>query len=123
MASRYPGPLRDQPLPIELHNTVYATTRGELSDGIADPAALRAWLAAVASDLPVPAQAVDAERAAQFRALRETVRSALRARRARESRCRPARDGRSTTRPPPAPALGADRRRRHPPRALPRRRS
>ncbi len=79
MTPRYPGPLREQPLPIELHNTLYATTRGERHDGIADPAALRTWLAAMASDLPVPAPAVDAERAGEFRALRDAVRSALRA--------------------------------------------
>jgi len=75
----YPGPLREQPLPIELHNTLYATTRGERQDGIADTAALRTWLAAMASDLPVPAPAVDAERSADFRALRDAVRTALRA--------------------------------------------
>jgi len=79
MAAGYPGPLRDQSLPIELHNTLYATTRGELCDGIADPAALHAWLIAVASDLPVPVQTVDAERVAEFRALRDAVRAALRA--------------------------------------------
>jgi predicted RNA-binding Zn ribbon-like protein len=79
MTTRYPGPLRDQPLPIELHNTLYATTRGERRDGIAEPAALRAWLGAVASDLPVTAQAVDAARLADFRALRDAVRAALRA--------------------------------------------
>lgn len=79
MLSRYPGPLREQPLPIELHNTLYATTRGERCDGIGDPAGLRAWLAGVASDLPAPAQAVDAQRDAEFRALRDAVRAALRA--------------------------------------------
>ncbi len=78
MPPRYPGPLRDQPLPVELHNTLYATTRGERCDAIAEPAALRAWLAAVASDLPVPAQTVDAGRIAEFRALRDAVRTALR---------------------------------------------
>ncbi|MDP1848787.1 MAG: ABATE domain-containing protein [Solirubrobacteraceae bacterium] len=79
MTTRYPGPLRDQPLPIELHNTLYATTRGDRCDGIADAAALRAWLAAVASDLPVPAPSIDADRSAAFRALRDAVRSALHA--------------------------------------------
>jgi predicted RNA-binding Zn ribbon-like protein len=75
--SHYQGPLRDQPLPIELHNTLYATTRGERCDGIADAAGLRAWLTALASELPVPAHAVDADRVAEFRALRDAVRSAL----------------------------------------------
>lgn len=77
MTSGYRGPLRDQPLPIELYNTLYATTRGARIDGIADPAALRAWLAAVASDLPVAALSVDAEHVAAFRALRDAVRAAL----------------------------------------------
>ena len=77
MATRYPGPLRDQPLPIELHNTLYATTRGEPRDGIADAAGLAAWLEAVAGDLPVAAQTVDASGLAAFHALRAAVREAI----------------------------------------------
>jgi predicted RNA-binding Zn ribbon-like protein len=80
MTTRYPGPLRDQPLPIELHNTLYATTRGERCDGIADAAGLRAWLTELGGDLPVPAQAVGDQRTAEFHALRDAVRAALRAR-------------------------------------------
>lgn len=79
MTPAYAGPLRDQPLPIELHNTLYAAARGERVDGIADPAALRVWLAAVAGDLPVAPQSVDVERIAEFRMLRDVVRAVLRA--------------------------------------------
>ena len=43
----YDGPLRDEPLAIELHNTIYATRDG-LVDALADPATTRAWLKAIA---------------------------------------------------------------------------
>ena len=78
MGSAYPGPIHGETLAVELHNTLYASG-GKPVDGIADAAALRAWLAAVASDLPVPAPSVDADRSAAFRALRDAVRSALHA--------------------------------------------
>jgi hypothetical protein len=42
----YSGPLRDEPLAVELHNTIYATNAGAV-DGLADPASVRAWLAAL----------------------------------------------------------------------------
>jgi predicted RNA-binding Zn ribbon-like protein len=77
MTTRYPGPLRDQPLPIELHNTLYATPRGERRDGIADAAGLAAWLQALAGDLPVPGHAIDASAVAAFHALRNAVRAAI----------------------------------------------
>jgi predicted RNA-binding Zn ribbon-like protein len=47
----YSGPLRDEPLAIELHNTVYATG-GEVIDGLGQPASLRAWLDGLAGRLP-----------------------------------------------------------------------
>src|SRR5204863_4905656 len=43
----YAGPLRDEPLALELHNTIYATSRGAV-DGLADPASRVAWLEALA---------------------------------------------------------------------------
>jgi predicted RNA-binding Zn ribbon-like protein len=49
--ARYSGPLRDEPLAIELHNTVYATG-GEVVDGLAQPASMRAWLDGLARRLP-----------------------------------------------------------------------
>ena len=78
MTTPYPGPLRDQPLPIELHNTLYAGG-GDGIDGIADVAGLGAWLGAVAGDLPVPAQAIDASAVTAFRDLRTAVRAAIEA--------------------------------------------
>jgi predicted RNA-binding Zn ribbon-like protein len=51
VTARYPGPLRDEPLALELHNTVYAAG-GEIVDGLADRAAMRAWLATLAARLP-----------------------------------------------------------------------
>ena len=79
MAPVYEGPLRGQPLPVELHNTLYASG-GAARDGIADAAGLRAWLSAGAGDLPGAAGAVDAGRIAEFHALRGAARAALRAR-------------------------------------------
>ncbi|MGH2900238.1 MAG: hypothetical protein ACRDMZ_16305, partial [Solirubrobacteraceae bacterium] len=56
MPSAYSGPLLLESLPIELHNTQYAQ-RGAPVDGIADAVGLRAWLQAVAADLPVAVHA------------------------------------------------------------------
>jgi predicted RNA-binding Zn ribbon-like protein len=44
----YSGPLRDEPLAIELHNTLYIAG-GVKTDGLANP---RAWLEAIADRLP-----------------------------------------------------------------------
>jgi len=76
--SAYVGPVRGEPLPIELHNTVYAV-RGEVTDGLGDASGLRAWLAALGSRLPVAAGTVDADRLEDFISLRAAVREALRA--------------------------------------------
>jgi predicted RNA-binding Zn ribbon-like protein len=73
----YNGPLRDEPLAIELHNTIYASKRGGV-DALADPAKTRAWLEALAPRLgalprgpwPSPRELV---------ALRDVVRTALQA--------------------------------------------
>jgi predicted RNA-binding Zn ribbon-like protein len=48
---RYPGPLRDEPLAIELHNTIYAAN-GTGIDGFADAAGAAAWLGALSTRLP-----------------------------------------------------------------------
>jgi predicted RNA-binding Zn ribbon-like protein len=45
----YAGPLRDEPLSIELHNTIYAH-HGTLRDGLADDA--RGWMRALGDRLP-----------------------------------------------------------------------
>jgi predicted RNA-binding Zn ribbon-like protein len=51
MDKPYPGPLRDEPLAIELHNTLYAVGRKTV-DGLADESAANAWLDALAHRLP-----------------------------------------------------------------------
>jgi predicted RNA-binding Zn ribbon-like protein len=76
--SSYPGPVRKEPLPVELGNTVYADG-GRVLDGLADARGLRAWLGALADRLPVRAGAVEAPRLEDFHALRTAVRSALEA--------------------------------------------
>jgi predicted RNA-binding Zn ribbon-like protein len=78
MASEYPGPLRGDPLPVELHNTLYAV-RGRTVDGLADASGLRSWLAALGDRLPVEAGALDAARLADFVSLRAAIRDALHA--------------------------------------------
>jgi predicted RNA-binding Zn ribbon-like protein len=74
----YQGPLRDEPLAMELHNTLFAV-RGELIDGLESPEALGAWLAAIADRLPRAARDADASRLPEFLALRGAVRETLQA--------------------------------------------
>ena len=87
----YDGPLRDEPLAIELHNTIYATRAGGV-DALADPATTRAWLEAIGPRLqggerPSGAPSHGGRRlpagrwpgAAELVALRDAVRAALRA--------------------------------------------
>jgi predicted RNA-binding Zn ribbon-like protein len=78
MTSSYSGPLRDEPLAVELHNTVYAAG-GKLIDGLETPEALSAWLAAIADRLPERARDADPSRHSEFLALRGAVREALHA--------------------------------------------
>jgi predicted RNA-binding Zn ribbon-like protein len=76
---RYPGPLRDEPVAIELHNTVYAAG-GELRDGLAQPRSAAAFMGAIAPRLSgggLPAGPWPA--ADELLALRTAVRAALRA--------------------------------------------
>jgi predicted RNA-binding Zn ribbon-like protein len=51
MSAAYAGPLRDEPIAIELHNTVYAVG-GTVVDGLADAASAQAWLERLAPRLP-----------------------------------------------------------------------
>lgn len=69
----YPGPLRHEPLAIELHNTLYAAN-GETFDGLDQS---RAWLDGLADRLPdLPGAPPSAK---QLVALRDPVRAALHA--------------------------------------------
>ena len=78
MTTRYAGPLREEPLTVELHNTIYAR-RGVLIDGLETPADLSAWIAELGERLPVRAGGVDLSRHAEFLALRAAVRDGLHA--------------------------------------------
>ncbi len=73
----YSGPLRDEPLAIELHNTIYAAG-GEVVDGLAQPASARAWLAELAGRLPEGGER-SGPKPAELVALRDAVRAALHA--------------------------------------------
>ena len=79
----YRGPLRREPVAVELHNTLYAI-RGELVDGLETADDLSAWLSAIADRLPVRARGADLTRHGEFVALRGAVRDALQAMLARE---------------------------------------
>src|ERR671918_444350 len=51
MALAYQGPIRDEALAIELHNTLYAS-QGVVLDGLAHPGSAAAWLKALGDRLP-----------------------------------------------------------------------
>jgi predicted RNA-binding Zn ribbon-like protein len=73
----YSGPLRDEPVAIELHNTVYAAG-GELRDGLGDAASAAAFVRAIAPRLmPDGLPAGEGPSAAELVALRDAVRAAL----------------------------------------------
>jgi predicted RNA-binding Zn ribbon-like protein len=74
---RYIGPVQDEPLAVELHNTLYVV-RGRAFDGLGDQAGADAWLAAISDRVPrevrggrVPAHTL--------RELRDSVRAVLHA--------------------------------------------
>jgi predicted RNA-binding Zn ribbon-like protein len=71
----YAGPLRGEPLAVELHNTVYAAG-GEIVDGLADSASMRAWLAALEGRLPEGGQS-SGPSYGELTSLRDAVRTAL----------------------------------------------
>jgi predicted RNA-binding Zn ribbon-like protein len=78
MTNAYPGPVRNEPVALELHNTLYAV-RGELIDGLETADGLSAWLAAIADRVPARALDADGSRYPEFLALRDAVREALHA--------------------------------------------
>lgn len=73
----YTGPLRDEPVAIELHNTVYAAA-GEVRDGLADAASAAAFVRAIAPRLTADGlPGGTGPSAAELVALRAAVRAAL----------------------------------------------
>ena len=75
--SSYQGPLREEPLAIELHNTLYATPGGPV-DGLAEAASAAAWLRALGDRLPAGGAGRGPSRRDLF-ALRQVVRDVLHA--------------------------------------------
>lgn len=78
MKTSYPGPLRHEPLAVELHNTLYAVAR-EPFDGLETVDGLKAWLVGIRDRLPAAARDADPSRRAAFLDLRAAVRDALHA--------------------------------------------
>jgi len=73
----YTGPLRDEPVAIELHNTVYAAA-GEVRDGLADGDSAAAFVRAIAPRLTADGlPGGTGPPAAELVALRAAVRAAL----------------------------------------------
>jgi predicted RNA-binding Zn ribbon-like protein len=76
MVNAYSGPLRSEPLAIELHNTVYAVG-GEVLDGLGDALQARGWLGALTQRLPgdgaPPGRLPTAEELVELRAAVRTV--------------------------------------------------
>ena len=73
----YTGPLRDEPVAIELHNTVHAAA-GEPRDGLADAASATAFVRAIAPRLSADGlPGGSGPSAAELVALRGAVRAAL----------------------------------------------
>ena len=77
VSASYRGPLRDEPLAVELHNTLYAA-RGEPIDGLANRASSDAWLAGLGERLPTGGKGAP-PKPAELIALRHAVRQALQA--------------------------------------------
>jgi predicted RNA-binding Zn ribbon-like protein len=77
MRSGYSGPLRTEPLAIELHNTLYAS-RGRAIDGLVEADGRKAWLTAIGKRLPAGGTGQDPSVEALVE-LRAAVREALHA--------------------------------------------
>ena len=73
----YQGPVRAEPLAVELHNTLYAS-QGQLLDGLSDSRSAAAWLHALGDRLPAGGSGPTADRD-ELTALRQVVRNVLHA--------------------------------------------
>ena len=79
MTTDYTGPLRDEPLAVELHNTLYASG-GAHVDGLSDPAQAAAWRTRIGARLPLADYPPgDWPSGAELIELRSALRTALRA--------------------------------------------
>jgi predicted RNA-binding Zn ribbon-like protein len=77
MTDTYTGPLRNEPLALELHNTLYASG-GEAFDGLASEDGTAAWIVALVDRLPNGGRGRGPTRTELIR-LRGAVREALHA--------------------------------------------
>jgi predicted RNA-binding Zn ribbon-like protein len=77
MTMGYSGPIRNEPLAIELHNTLYAS-RGRAIDGLVEADGAKAWLTAIGKRLPAGGTGADPS-LEQLVELRAAVRDALHA--------------------------------------------
>jgi predicted RNA-binding Zn ribbon-like protein len=77
MPETYAGPVRSEPLALELHNTLYASG-GQALDGLASEASAAAWLSALSHRLPSGGRGRGPTRRELIR-LRGAVREALHA--------------------------------------------
>ena len=77
MVPAYQGPLRHEPLAVELHNTLYAS-HGTAIDGLAESRSAEAWLETIADRLPAGGSGRGPARD-ELIALRRVVREALHA--------------------------------------------
>lgn len=73
----YGGPVRDEPLALALHNTIYAV-RGTSYDGLAEQMSADAWMIAIADRLPLEARGTSVT-ASVLRDLRTPMREILHA--------------------------------------------
>jgi predicted RNA-binding Zn ribbon-like protein len=76
MSGHYAGPLRDEPLAVELYNTVYAAA-GAALDGLATVSSAHAWLTGLESRLPLAHVPGAWPALEELVALRSHVRTAL----------------------------------------------
>jgi hypothetical protein len=75
MLEVYQGPVRDEPLAIELCNTIYADD-GVVVDGLAEPTSASAWLAALRERFPSGGAGPEPNQD-QLTVLRDVVRDVL----------------------------------------------
>jgi predicted RNA-binding Zn ribbon-like protein len=77
MVDAYQGPVREEPLAIELYNTIYVSD-GIVIDGLAEPISAATWVAALRQRLPSGGVGSEPNQA-ELTALRDVVRDVLRA--------------------------------------------
>jgi predicted RNA-binding Zn ribbon-like protein len=75
MLDAYTGPVREEPLAIELYNTIYVAD-GVVVDGLAEPSSASAWFAALRERFPLGGAGVEPMQD-ELTALRDVIRDVL----------------------------------------------